>query len=89
MTGLRALVAVTAAVLTIGAAPAWAQGAAQKKKQQAPRKVLKPDELKVLGRVHKPQAVFLTPRANPTHSEPSQSEPLLPKVTKAVEKDPF
>jgi hypothetical protein len=88
MTRLRALVAVSAAMLTIGATPAWAQGAAKRKKQ-APQKVLKPDELKVLGRVHKPQAVFLTPRANPNQSEPSQSEPLLPKVTKAVEKDPF
>ncbi len=87
MTVPRVLVALSAAMLTI-AVPARAQSAADRKKQ-APRKTLRLEELKVEGRIHKPQAMFLMPRANLSYGELDRYEPLLPKVTKAVEKDPF
>ena len=88
MNGLRALVALSAAVLTIFAIPARAQSAADRKKD-APRKILRLEELKVEGRIHKPQAMFLMPRANLGYGDLDRTEPLLPKVTRAVEKAPF
>lgn len=89
MTGLRVLVAVLAAMLTIIATPARAQSAGDRKKLAAPRKILRLEEMKVEGRIQKPQAMFLMPRANLNYGELDRSEPLLPKVTRAVEKDPF
>jgi hypothetical protein len=88
MTAGRLLVALSAAMLTIIAVPARGQSAADKKKQ-APRKILRLEEMKVEGRIQKPQAMFLMPRANLNYGELDRAEPLLPKVTKAVEKDPF
>ncbi len=88
MTRLRALVTLCAAVLTIFAAPARAQSA-QDKKKNAPRKILRLEEMKVEGRIQKPQAMFLMPRATLSTGDLDRSEPLLPKVTRAVEKDPF
>lgn len=86
MNGLRALVALSAAVLTIFASPAGAQSA---DKKEAPRKILRLEEMKVEGRIQKPQAMFLMPRANLNYGELDRTEPFLPKVTKAVEKEPF
>ena len=88
MNAARALVALSAAMLTIFAVPARAQSAADRKKQ-APRKILRLEEVKVEGRIQKPQAMFLMPRANLNYGELDRTEPLLPKVTRAVEKDPF
>ncbi len=88
MTRVRALVALSAAVLTILAVPARAQSAADKKKA-APRKILRLEEMKVEGRIQKPQAMFLMPRATLNYGDLDRSEPFLPKVTKAVEKEPF
>ncbi len=87
----RALVAALAAVLTIGVArPALAQAAQQPAKKKAPaRKVLRLEELKVEGRIQKPQAMFLMPRANLNYGDLERSEPRLPKVVQAVEKEPF
>jgi len=88
VTSIRALVALSAAMLTIFAVPARAQSAADRKKQ-APRKILRLEEMKVEGRIQKPQAMFLMPRANLNYGDLDRIEPLLPKVTRAVEKDPF
>lgn len=88
MTRVRVLVALSAAVLTISGAPARAQSAADKKKA-APRKILRLEEMKVEGRIQKPQAMFLMPRATLNYGDLDRSEPFLPKVTKAVEKEPF
>jgi hypothetical protein len=85
---LRVLVTVSAAVLTVLASPARAQSAAGKRKA-TPRKILRLEEMKVEGRIQKPQAMFLMPRATLSYGELERTEPLLPKVTKAVEKDPF
>jgi hypothetical protein len=85
----RVLVALSAAMLTIFADPAQAQSAAGKKKQEAPRKILRLEEMKVEGRIQKPQAMFLMPRANLNYGELDRTEPLLPKVTRAVEREPF
>ncbi len=106
MNGRRLLVALSAAVLTIGLpSPAHAQNkAAPAKKGQvsqsepkqpggkkpAPRKVVRLEEMRVEGRVQKPQAMFLMPRANVNPgAEPDRSESFLPKAVEAVEKDPF
>ena len=86
---LRVLVTLSAAVLTVFASPAHAQSAAGKKKAATPRKILRLEEMKVEGRIQKPQAMFLMPRATMSYGDLDRSEPLLPKVTKAVEKDPF
>ncbi len=85
----RILVALSAAMLTISAMPARAQSAADAKKKAAPRKILRLEELKVEGRIQKPQAMFLMPRANLNYGDLDRSEPFLPKVTRAVEKQPF
>ena len=89
MTRTRVLVAISAAVLTIFAVPARAQSAADKKKAVAPRKILRLEEMKVEGRIQKPQAMFLMPRATLGTGDLDRSEPFLPKVKRAVEKEPF
>ncbi len=89
MTRARALVALSATMLTILAGPARAQSAADKGKKAAPRKILRLEEMKVEGRIQKPQAMFLMPRANLNYGELDRTESLLPKVTRAVEKQPF
>ncbi len=89
MTSVRALVAVSAAVLTIFASAARAQSAADKKKVPTPRKILRLEEMKVEGRIQKPQAMFLMPRASLSYGDQDRTEPFLPKVTKAVEREPF
>jgi len=105
MTDRRLLVALSAAVLTIGVPlPAHAQSKAApaRKAQQAPaqaqqagekkpaaKKVLRLEEMRVEGRIQKPQALFLMPRANVTSGEQERTESFLPKAKDAVEKDPF
>lgn len=91
MKGLRALVALSIAVLTISlAAPAWAQTTAEaRNKRAAPRKILRLEEMKVEGRIQKPQAMFLMPRATLNYGELDRSEPFLPKVAQAVQRPPF
>jgi hypothetical protein len=91
MKDLRTLVAVIAAVLTICAvAPARAQTAPDDKRSKAaPKKILRLEELKVEGRIQKPQAMFLMPRANLNIGELDRFEPFLPKVSQAVHRAPF
>ncbi|MFO0582935.1 MAG: hypothetical protein U0229_11725 [Anaeromyxobacter sp.] len=87
----RLLVALFGAVLTIvpmaGAAQDAAPAAA--KKAQGPRKVLRLQELKVEGRIQKPQAMFLMPRATLNYGELDRSEPVTPRVKAAAQKAPF
>jgi hypothetical protein len=52
-------------------------------------KVLRLEELKVEGKIRKPQAMFLLPRANLNPGQLDRAEPLVPKVTKAIEREPF
>jgi len=90
MKDLRVLVALSAAVLTIFATPAGAQTAPDARgKKAAPRKILRLEEMKVEGRIQKPQAMFLMPRANLNYGELDRWEPVLPKVSQAVQKAPF
>jgi len=92
MTALRALVALVAIVLTMaGPGPAQAQSRGSRKnaKKAEPQKVLRVEELKVEGRIQKPQAMFLMPRANLDVRDLERSEPFLPKVVEALEKEPF
>ena len=93
MKSIRALVTLFAAVLTITAVPAGAQQLAPRTtaaaKKEVPRKILRLEELKVEGKIQKPQAMFLMPRASLSYGDLDRTEPFLPKVTRAVEKEPF
>jgi hypothetical protein len=105
MNGRRLLVALFAAVLTIGSsAPAYGQAKAEprKKGQEAQgqakpagakkpeaRKVLRLEEMRVEGRVQKPQALFLMPRASVSPGEPQRTESFLPEAKDALNRDPF
>jgi hypothetical protein len=118
MSAGRLLVALSAAVLTIGLAapsvakeaplPKKAQGsparaqeqAAQKpaaaKQAQEPgarkpaaRKVVRLEEMRVEGRVQKPQALFVMPRASVESGEQDRTESFLPEAKDAVKRDPF
>jgi len=94
----RSLVALAGAMLTISAvlpgpafaAPPEKAGAkAATARKGAPTRVLRLEEMKVEGRIQKPQAMFLMPRANMNVGELDRSEPMLPKVSQAVTKPPF
>jgi hypothetical protein len=102
--GIRSLVALAGAVLTIlvvtprlaVAAPQAAAAtvppanqAPGKSRKVAPTKFLRLEEMRVEGRIQKPQAMFLMPRANLNLGELDRSDPFLPKVSKAVTKSPF
>jgi hypothetical protein len=103
MRKLRLLVALSAAVLTIGvASPAAAQSkplpaksakGSQAKpggaKKPAQRKVVRLEEMRVEGRVQKPQALFLMPRASVDSGEQSRAESFLHGAQDALAKDPF
>lgn len=92
MTSIRTLVGFLALVLTVSV-PTAAKGQsretrkAPKKAEQA--KVIRVEEMKVEGRIQKPQAMFLMPRANLSVRDLERSEPFLPKVVEALEKEPF
>ena len=112
----RFLVALSAAVLTIGlAGPAAAKEPPQPKKGQgspaqlqapakgqqaheqragerkpAARKVVRLEEMRVEGRVQKPQALFVMPRAGVDFGgEQDRDESFLPEAKDAVKRDPF
>jgi hypothetical protein len=91
MKWIRVLVPSLASVLTISLfLPAKAQAAeTAKARKDAPTRILRLEELKVEGRIQKPQAMFLMPRANLNIGELDRSEPLLPKISQAVLKAPF
>jgi hypothetical protein len=75
-----------------GAAPAAREGEARKAapaKAKGKAKVLKLEELKVEGKIQKPQAMFLMPRANLNVGELDHTESLLPRITAAAEKEPL
>jgi len=95
---IRSLVALSGAMLTISmvlpepataAPPVKAGVKVGKEKKAAPTKILRLEEMRVEGRIQKPQAMFLMPRANMNIGELDRSEPLLPKVSQAVTKPPF
>ena len=65
------------------------QAKVQAKSKATSKKVLRLEEMKVEGRIQKPQAMFLMPRARLDLTDIDRGESFLPQVTKAVEKDPF
>lgn len=90
------LVALAGLVLTIGLpGPTQAQSRDPKRdskraeKPKQPEKLLRLEELKVEGRIQKPQAMFLMPRANLNVRDLERSEPFLPKVVEALDREPF
>ena len=102
MTPRRPLVALFAAVLTIGApGAALAEqgvpaGSAKKPaaskspagKPAVSKKVLRLDEMKIEGKIQKPQAVFLVPRAGVDLTEPQRSESFVGNIAPSAEKGP-
>jgi hypothetical protein len=77
------------ALLVLAAAPA---ALAQSASESAPRrkpKVIRLEELRVEGRIQKPQAFYLLQRSNLNFDELSRPDSFLPKVVKSVEKPPF
>jgi hypothetical protein len=54
-----------------------------------PRKVIRLDSITVEGRIQKPQAFLLLQRSNLNFEELERTESFIPKVIKAVDKDPF
>ena len=95
MTTLRGLVTLAMLVLTMAVpGPAWGQGKTPKKEPKKAvktdqTKVLRLEEMKVEGRIQKPQAMFLMPRANLNVANVEASEPFLPKVVEALDRKPF
>jgi len=91
MSPLRPFLRLAAALSLTLAAPALAAGAepARDARKVRPRRILKLEEMKVEGRIQKPQAMFLMPRARLDLSDLDRGESFLPLVTKAVDKDPF
>jgi len=53
------------------------------------KKVIHLEELKVEGRIQKPQAMFLMPRANLNYGDLDKGESFLPKVAEPLQKPPF
>jgi hypothetical protein len=51
--------------------------------------VVRLEELRVEGRIQKPQALMLMPRASVAPAEPDRTESFLSKVKDATQKDPF
>jgi hypothetical protein len=105
MTTFRLLVTLAAAVLTMTmprsahaqaaaarpATPPAAEPAKDAKSQGSarPKRVLRLEELKVEGRIQKPQAMFLMPRANLNYGDLDRGESFTPRVGKALEHEPF
>jgi hypothetical protein len=105
VTTLRLLVTLAASVLTMvtpriasaqaAAARAGTPPAAEPVKEAKargearPKRVLRLEELKVEGRIRKPQAMFLMPRANLNYGDLDRAESFTPKVAKALEREPF
>jgi hypothetical protein len=75
--------------LALLTSPALAQDKAAPPKKAGPKKVLRLEEMKVEGKIQKPQAIFLMPRANLNYDELNRVDSFVHKVTEAVEKDPF
>ena len=88
-------------LLTLTGSPSVAPSASGDVSAAAPRalaqseggrkkpKVIRLEELKVEGRIQKPQAFYLLQRSNLNFEELNRSESFLPKVNKSVEKAPF
>ena len=67
-------------------APALGHAADAGKK---PRKVIRLDSITVEGRIQKPQAFLLLQRSNLNFEELERTESFIPKVIRAVDKEPF
>jgi hypothetical protein len=95
MTRVGQVVAPLAAVLTMAltslTAAAEPKSAPRAAKRAAPPKpkILRLEEMKVEGKIQKPQAMFLMPRANLNVGDLDRADPLLPKIAEAIEREPF
>ncbi len=84
---LGALLALTASAKP-PPAPASPTQAAKKKPVKGGR-VIRLEELRVEGRIQKPEAFYLLQRSQLTFRELQRTESLLPKIDESVEKAPF
>jgi hypothetical protein len=88
---VRPLAAVLTMALTSPTSAAEPRSSPRAAKRPAPPKpkVLRLEEMRVEGKIQKPQAMFLMPRANLNVGDLERADPLLPKIAEAIEKDPF
>ena len=54
-----------------------------------PKRVLRLEELKVEGRIQKPQAMFLMPRANLNYGDLERGESFVLKLSEPLQSEPF
>ena len=85
---MRRLLA-TALLLTAAAALAQEPAAAKAASTAKKRKVIRLEALTVEGRIQKPQAFYILQRSNLNFGELNRAESFLPKVEKALDKEPF
>jgi hypothetical protein len=69
------------------ARPPTSPGRADKK--TAGRKVVRLEEMRVEGRIQKPQALMLMPRASVASGDTDRAESFLPMVKDATQQEPF
>jgi hypothetical protein len=73
-----------------GPKPAGKASAETKAQASAnPKRVLRLEELKVEGRIQKPQAMFLMPRANLNYGDLERGESFVPKLAEPLQSQPF
>jgi hypothetical protein len=53
------------------------------------RKVLRPGEVEIMGKVRKPTAPSITPPSVAIRQQPERRESFLEKIVEAVDKEPF
>jgi hypothetical protein len=53
------------------------------------RKVLRPGEVEIRGKVRKPTAPSITPPTIAIRPQPERGESFLPKIVEALDKEPF
>jgi hypothetical protein len=85
----RAFVPQFGAASLAALAALGALGVAPDAAAQAKKKVLRLGDITVEGRIQKPQAFYILPRQNLNWQGLERSETFLPKISKALEQDPF
>lgn len=75
------LVATVLGAVTLGGAPAYSQSSG--------RKVVRISEVRIEGRIQKPQAFYILQRSNLNFEGLELKNSFVPKIIKSVEKAPF
>lgn len=76
-------------LLVLVTAPAFAQEAAPKAKKKGGPKVIQLEEIRIEGRVQKPNAFYILNRSNLGYEVTELRTTFLKDVVQSVEKEPF